>query len=67
VGHKYKELVLQVGGLNARLTTLLCKKIIVAKSKEVKTRSNLAELFKKGYGSKRTVLPMMMIINYSNS
>jgi hypothetical protein len=29
-------------GLNARLMTLLCKTIIIAKSKEVKTRYNLA-------------------------
>jgi hypothetical protein len=34
-GHKYRDLVFQVGGLYARLTTLLCKKIIVAKLKEV--------------------------------
>jgi hypothetical protein len=32
---------------------LLCKKIIVAKSKEVKTGCNLAEYSKEGYGSKR--------------
>jgi hypothetical protein len=37
-GHKYRDLVLQVGGLDTRLTSLLCKKIIVAKSKEEKTR-----------------------------
>jgi hypothetical protein len=34
---------------------------IVAKSKEVKTGSNLAESYKEGCGSKRAVLPMMMI------
>jgi hypothetical protein len=38
--------------LGARLTTLLCKRITVAKSKEVKITSNLAESFKEGYGSK---------------
>jgi hypothetical protein len=52
--------------LDARLTTLLCKNIIVAKSKEVKTGwSNsryLAEFSKEGYGSKRAVLPMKMTI-----
>jgi hypothetical protein len=32
---------------------LLCKTITVAKSKEVKTGSNLAESSKDGYGSKR--------------
>jgi hypothetical protein len=42
--------------------TLLCKKITVAKSKEVKTRSNLTESSKEGYSSKRAVLPMMMIV-----
>jgi hypothetical protein len=31
------------------------------KSKEVKTGSNLAESSKEGYGSKRDVLPMMMM------
>jgi hypothetical protein len=31
--------------------TLLCKKMIAAKSKEVKTGSNLAESSKEGYGS----------------
>jgi hypothetical protein len=35
-GHKYRDVVHQVGGVDARLTTLLRKKIIVANSKEVK-------------------------------
>jgi hypothetical protein len=48
-------------GLVTRLTTLLCKKIIVAKSKEVKPGCNLAESSKEGYGSKRAVFSMMMI------
>jgi hypothetical protein len=48
--------------LDARLATLLCKKIIVAKSKEVKTGYSLAESSKEGYGSKWAVLPMMMIM-----
>jgi hypothetical protein len=47
--------------LDARLTTLLCKKIIVAKSKEVKSRSNVAESSKEGYGSKSVVLLLLMI------
>jgi hypothetical protein len=46
-------------GLDARLTTLLCKKI-VTKSKDVKTRFNLAEYSEEGYGSKSYVLPMMI-------
>jgi hypothetical protein len=47
--------------LDARLTTFLRKLIAVAKSKEVKTGCNLAESSKKGHGSKRAVLPIMMI------
>jgi hypothetical protein len=38
------------------------KKKTVAKSKEVKTGCNLAESSKEVYGSKRAVLPMMMIM-----
>jgi hypothetical protein len=40
--------------LDARLTTLLCKKIIVAESKEVNTGwfTNLAEYSKENYDSK---------------
>jgi hypothetical protein len=34
----------------------------VAKSKEVKTGRSLAECSKEGYGSKRAVLPMMMMM-----
>jgi hypothetical protein len=49
-------------GLETRLTTLLCKRITVVKSRDVKTGSNLAELSKEGYGSKRAVLPMMMMM-----
>jgi hypothetical protein len=48
--------------LDARLTTLLCKKIIVAKSKEVEIGSNLAESSKKGCGLKTAVFPMMMMM-----
>jgi hypothetical protein len=45
--------------LGAKLTTLLCKKIIVPKSKEVKTKSS-----KEGYGYKRAVLPLMMMMMF---
>jgi hypothetical protein len=48
--------------LDARLTTLLRKIIIVAKSKEVKTGSNLVEFSKEGYGSKSDVSPTMMMM-----
>jgi hypothetical protein len=41
--------------LDARLTTLLYKKDIVAKSKEVKHGCNWAESSKEGYGSNRAV------------
>jgi hypothetical protein len=34
----------------------------VAKSKEMKTRTNLAEISKEGYGSNSAVLPMMMMM-----
>jgi hypothetical protein len=43
--------------------TLLCKNIIVVKSEQVKTRSNLTESSGDGYGSKKSVLPMNNINN----
>jgi hypothetical protein len=56
-------------GLDARLTTLLCKTIIVAKCKEEETGwsisqewTNLAESFKEGYSSKKSVLSIMMMM-----
>jgi hypothetical protein len=39
---------------------LLCGKIIVPKSRDAKTGSNLAESSKEVFGSKKGVLPMMM-------
>jgi hypothetical protein len=39
---------------------MLCRIIIVGKSKEVKIGSNLAESSKIDYGSERAVLPMMV-------
>jgi hypothetical protein len=51
LGDKYRDLVLQVWGLGARLTSFRCrKKNIVAKSKEVKTGQNLAEPSEEGCG-----------------
>jgi hypothetical protein len=44
------------------VTVLLCKNIIVAKSKEAKTRCNLAESSKEDHGSHRAVLSMMMFM-----
>jgi hypothetical protein len=40
---------------------LFCERIIVAKSNEEKTASNLAESSKVGDGSKKAVLPMMVM------
>jgi hypothetical protein len=48
--------------LDARLTTLLCKKIIVAKPKEVKTGCNPTESSREAYGSKRTGLPKLLLL-----
>jgi hypothetical protein len=49
--------------LDSRLATFLHKKIIVAKSKEVKPDgTNLTESSNEGYASKGAVLPMMMMI-----
>jgi hypothetical protein len=47
--------------MDARLTILVCKQIIVAKSEGVKTGSNLAEYSKEGYGSKRAVLASICV------
>jgi hypothetical protein len=51
-GYKYMDLVLQVGGLDARLMTLLCKRIIFSKSKQVKTTSILTDLLRKAMAQK---------------
>jgi hypothetical protein len=48
------DLVLQVGELDARLTSLLCKRFFRS-SKKVKTGPNVAEFSKKDYGSKRAM------------
>jgi hypothetical protein len=48
--------------LDARLVNLLCKRITVAKSKEVKTGCNLAESSKEACGSKMAVLPVMVMM-----
>jgi hypothetical protein len=44
------------------VTTYYAKKITAGKSREVKPGRNQAESSKKGYGSKRAVLPVMMMI-----
>jgi hypothetical protein len=66
--HKHRDLVRQIGGLNARLTNLLCHKIIVAKSKEMKAGwsdsqewTNLAGYSMKGYVTERAVQETIMI------
>jgi hypothetical protein len=47
--------------LGAGLTTLLCTRIIVAKSEEVKTGCKLAEYSKEGCCSKGAVFPGMLM------
>jgi hypothetical protein len=37
------------------------KKLLFTKSKEVKTKSNLAEYSKEGYGSNSAVLPVIIM------
>jgi hypothetical protein len=49
-------------GFDIRLKTLLRKRITVAKSKKVKTGSNLAEFSKEVYGSKSSVLSMVIMM-----
>jgi hypothetical protein len=44
----------------------LYKKIMVTKPKEVEPGSNLADFFKEGCGSRRAVLPMIMMMTWSN-
>jgi hypothetical protein len=49
------------------LMNLLCKRITVAKSKEVKTRHNRAKSSKEGCDSKRAVLPVMMMNDHTEA
>jgi hypothetical protein len=49
-------------GVGRKADDLVLWKNIVAKYKEAKTGSNLAESSKEGYGSKSAVLPMMMMM-----
>jgi hypothetical protein len=47
------------------MMTLLCeKKNILDKSKEVKTRRNLADCSKESYGSTSAVLPIVVAVAY---
>jgi hypothetical protein len=50
------------GELGARLAAFLCKRIIVAISKKIKTGSNPAELSKEDQGLTSAVLPMMIMM-----
>jgi hypothetical protein len=50
--------------LDTRLTILPSKKIIVTKSKEVKSVCKLAGSSKESYGSERAVLPVMIMLLY---
>jgi hypothetical protein len=64
-GHKYRDLVLQVGGWTQGWRPCSAKKNIVAKSGEVQTRWSNSRIdktgrsSKEGCGSKRAVSPMM--------
>jgi hypothetical protein len=49
------------------LTTLMCKQIIVAASKELKTGCNLVESSKRDCGSKRIPSQMMMMMTMAPS
>jgi hypothetical protein len=49
-------------GVDARLKSLLCRKITVAKFRFLKTGCNLAGSSKEACGTKSAVLPMMMIM-----
>jgi hypothetical protein len=63
-------MVLQVGGLDLRLTTLLCKKITVAKSKDgiIPTNRQIWQnILRKGIAQKELFLPMTMIRMHKNS
>jgi hypothetical protein len=46
--------------MNGSLTTLLCERYIVAKSKEMKTWCSPADPSKEGCGPRRAVFPMMI-------
>jgi hypothetical protein len=49
-------------GVGRKADDLLCERITLAKSKDVKTGCTLADSSKEGYGSKRAVLPVMMMM-----
>jgi hypothetical protein len=65
-GCKYKKPDPPSWEFDRSLTILFCKSVIVAKSKEVKAVSNMAEFSKEGYGLKDALLPVM-IIKYCES
>jgi hypothetical protein len=48
--------------LDARLTTLFCRKIIVAKSKEVNPGCNLAQFSTENCVSEGAIVPLMMMV-----
>jgi hypothetical protein len=49
-------------GFDERLTTLLCKNILLLNKNKLNRMINLAESSKEGYDSKRAVLPMMIMM-----
>jgi hypothetical protein len=46
-GHKYRNMVLQIRGLDARLTTLLCKELLLLDSKKLKPGAVWQNLLRK--------------------
>jgi hypothetical protein len=60
--HKYRDLALQVGGLDAnRLVALQIRKSLLRNPKKCKIGCTAAEICKEGYGSRRALLPLMMV------
>jgi hypothetical protein len=61
--HKYRDVVPPVVGVERKTDELALQlKNIVAKSKDVKTGSNLAESSEEVCGSNRAVLPILMMM-----
>jgi hypothetical protein len=58
-GYKYRDPALQVGGLDARLTTLFCKIYCYEIQRSENQTLNVAESSEEGCDSKRAVLLMI--------
>jgi hypothetical protein len=62
--HKYRDLVLHVWGLGARLTALLCKRNTVAKFKEVITGCNTTNPLRKAVAQMMTMTMTMSSFSF---